>query len=104
MHMGSDPQDTASRVTPAAAMVSTLVTIMVNRRPLTSNSAPVKMRPKPLQTLRTPTIVVANASPAPTDRERSLAKLITLLPTAPSNPRQANAIQKLTRCSIWLVA
>lgn len=47
--------NTASKVTPDAQMVSILALSMVLRRPMTSNSVPVRIRPKPLQTDKTPT-------------------------------------------------
>lgn len=73
---------TASKVTVAAVMVRMAEVIMVIFLPAASKSAPVKTRPKPLQTASTPTMVVARAVVAPTESAKSRAKLITELPTA----------------------
>ena len=92
--------DTASNVTPAAQMVRVLAHNMVFLRPMMSKTAPVRIRPKPLHTERTPTRVTARDSGAFTERARSLAKLITELPTAARKEMQINAIQKDGRESI----
>ena len=88
-----EPMDTEIKVTKAAQMVRTLAQIIVLRLPITSKTAPVKIRPKPLQTESTPTRDTASASGASTERAKSLAKLITELPTAARNDIQINAIQ-----------
>ena len=77
MHTGSDWSSTATKVMPAARMVSPPDTSMVVRRPAASKNAPAMIRPNPLHTDKTPTKVVASAADAPTERERSLAKLMT---------------------------
>ena len=84
----------------AALMVSIFAQIMVLRRPIESKRAPVRIRPKPLHTESTPTSETANASGAFTDSARSLAKLITELPTAARNEIQIKASQKEGRESI----
>ena len=97
---GREPMETASNVTAAAQMVSTLAHNMVLRRPILSKSVPVRIRPKPLHTDNTPTRDTANASEAFTDKARSLAKLITELPTAARKEMHMKAIQKEGRQSI----
>ena len=91
---GREPIDTANSVTAAAQMVSALAYSMVLRRPILSKSVPVRMRPRPLHTDNTPTRDTANDSEAFTDRARSLAKLITELPTAAKHDMHIKAIQK----------
>ena len=97
---GREPMDTASNVTAAAQMVSMLAHNMVLRRPMESKSAPVRMRPMPLHTDRTPTKETAKDSGASTDKARSFAKLMTELPTAARKEMQTKAIQKDGRQSI----
>ena len=97
---GKDPEDTASNVTAAAPMVSRLEQIIVLRRPIASKRAPVRMRPNPLHTESTPTRETAKVSGAFTDNARSLAKLITELPTAARKEIQINASQKEGRDNI----
>lgn len=97
---GREPMDTAKSVTPAAQMVSTLAHNIVLRRPMESKRAPVRIRPNPLHTDNTPTRDTARASEALTDSAKSLAKLITELPTAAKKEIQINAIQKEGRQSI----
>ena len=58
------------------------------------------IRPKPLHTERTPTRETANDSGAFTDSARSLAKLITELPTAARNDIHIKASQKEGRANI----
>ena len=100
MQRGREPMDTASSVTAAAQIVSALAHSIVLRRPMVSKSAPVRMRPRPLHTDKTPTRETASVSDAFTDRARSLAKLITELPTAARKEIHINAIQKEGRQSI----
>jgi len=92
--------DAAISVTAAAQMVSALAHSMVLRLPITSNTAPVMIRPSPLHTERAPTSDTARASGAETDMARSLAKLITELPTAARKEMQMKAIQNDGRRSI----
>ena len=91
---------TANSITAAAQLVSILAHSMVLRRPIVSKRAPVRIRPKPLHMDNTPTRDTAKASGAYTDRARSLAKLITELPTAARQEIQIKAIQKEGRQSI----
>ena len=100
MQSGREPMKTASKVTAEAKMVRILAHIMVLRRPMLSKSAPVRIRPKPLQTESTPTRETASDSGAFTERARSLAKLMTELPTAARKEMQIKAIQKEGRRSI----
>ena len=100
MHSGREPMDTANSVTPAAQMVRPLAHSIVLRRPMESKSAPVKIRPIPLHTDRTPTKETARDSGASTDRAKSLAKLMTELPTAARKEIHTKAIQKEGRQSI----
>ena len=93
MQRGNDPTETASRVTPAAHIVITFAQIIVLRRTIASNTAPVIMRPIPLLTDSTPTRDTASDSDAFTEIARSFAKLITELPTAARKEMQTNAIQ-----------
>ena len=93
MQRGSEPTDTESKVMPAAQSVRTLASSIVLRRPITSNTAPVRIRPIPLQTESTPTSDTASDSAASTESARSFAKLITELPTAARKEMQINAIQ-----------
>ena len=90
---GRDLADTASRVIIAAKMVKALALSIVLRRPIASNTAPVIIRPNPLHTESTPTRETARDSGASTDRARSLAKLITELPTAARKLMHTKAIQ-----------
>ena len=85
---------TDTSTTAAAAMVSILAHSIVFLRPILSKSEPVRMRPKPLHTDSTPTRETANDSGAFTDSAKSLAKLITELPTAAKKEMQRKAIQK----------
>ena len=93
MHRGRELTDTAMSVVAAATIVKRFAQIIVLRQPITSKTAPVRIRPMPLQTERTPTRETAKASGALTDRERSFAKLMTELPTAAKNEIQRNANQ-----------
>ena len=97
---GKEPRLTANNVTAAAPIVSKLEQIIVLRRPMVSKSAPVRIRPKPLHTESTPTRETANDSGAFTDSARSLAKLITELPTAAKKEMHIKASQKEGRASI----
>ena len=101
MQRGRDPMETAKRVTAAAQMVRALDHSMVLRRPMASKSAPVRMRPMPLHTDSKPTRETASDSGALTERARSLAKLMTELPTAARKEMLTKAIQKEGRQSIW---
>ena len=74
--------------------------IIVFRRPMASKRAPVRIRPNPLQTESTPTRDTASDSGAFTDSARSLAKLITELPTAARKEIHIKASQKEGRDSI----
>ena len=84
----------------AAQIVSMLEQIIVLCRPILSKRAPVRIRPKPLQIESTPTRDTANDSGAFTDNARSLAKLITELPTAARKEIHIKASQKDGRASI----
>ena len=97
---GKEPRVTASNVTLAAQMVNMFAHSIVLRRPIVSNRVPVRIRPKPLHMDRTPTRETANASGAFIDSARSLAKLITELPTAARNDMHKKANQKEYRESI----
>ena len=97
---GKEPIDTASKVTVAAQMVITLAQIIVLRRPMRSKMAPVRIRPRPLQTDKTPTRETARDSGAFTERAKSLAKLMTELPTAARKEIQIKAIQNESLASI----
>ena len=99
-HKGREPTDTANRVTAAAQMVRILAYSIVLRRPMASKSAPVRIRPRPLQIDKIPTRDTARASDAFTDNAKSLAKLITELPTAAKKEMHTKAIQKEGRQSI----
>ena len=92
--------DTANKVTAAAQIVRILAHSMVLRRPIRSKSEPVRIRPKPLHTDNTPTRETASDSDVFTDNAKSLAKLITELPTAAKKEMQIKAIQKEGRQSI----
>lgn len=98
----NEPKVTASSVTVAAPIVSIFAQIMVLRRPILSKRAPVRIRPKPLHTESTPTRDTANDSGAFTDSARSLAKLMTELPTAARKEIHIKANQKDGRDSIWM--
>ena len=100
MQSGKELTDTATNVIPVAAIVRILAAIIVNLLPIASKSAPVMMRPSPLQTARTPTSVVARAASAPTESARSLAKLMTELPAAVKQTSAKNARQKVKRRTI----
>lgn len=97
---GKDTMVTAKRVTPAAQIVRMFAHSIVLRRPMVSKTAPVRIRPKPLHTERIPTRVTARDSGAFTESAKSLAKLITELPTAAKKEIQINAIQNDGRRSI----
>ena len=97
---GKELKETANNVTTAAQMVNIFAHNMVLRRPMVSNKAPVRIRPKPLHIDSTPTRETANASGAFVDSARSLAKLITELPTAARNEMHRKANQKEYRESI----
>ena len=100
MQSAKESTDTAIRVTVAAPIVRIFAQSIVLRQPIESNRIPVRMRPTPLHIERIPTRETANASGASTDRARSLAKLITELPTAARKDMHINAIQKDGRESI----
>ena len=100
MHRESEPTETAINVTVAAHIVNILANNIVLRRPMMSNKVPVRILPRPLHTDNTPTRETANDSEAFTDKAKSLAKLITELPTAAKNEMQMNAIQNEGRLSI----
>ena len=84
-------------------MAAPLASSMVRRRPRVSKRAPVRMRPRPLHTASTPTRVVDRAALAPTERERSFEKEITVLPMAARKMMHRKARQKVKRRSIWPV-
>ena len=94
MHSGKELINVAKRVTDAAQIVRTFAQSIVFLRPIASKTAPVSMRPMPLQTERTPTKETARDSGADTESARSLAKLITVLPTAAKKEMVIKAIQK----------
>ena len=100
MHSTKELTDTAVRVTVAAQIVKIFAEIIVLRQPITSKTAPVRMRPRPLHTESMPTRDTAKASGALTDRARSFAKLMTELPTAAKKEIHRNAIQNDGRQSI----
>ena len=94
IHNGKELMNVAKRVTDAAQIVRMFAQSMVFLRPIASKTAPVRMRPTPLQTERTPTKETASDSGADTESARSLAKLITVLPTAAKKESVIKAIQK----------
>jgi hypothetical protein len=99
-HITRESAYTATSVTAAAQMVKIFALSIVLRLPIASNTAPVIILPRPLHTESTPTRDTAKDSGALTDKARSLAKLITELPTAARNEMQINAIQNEGRHSI----
>ena len=100
MHTGKEPIITEIRVIPAATMVKRVAISIVFFLPRLSKRAPVIILPSPLQTASTPTKVVAKVALAPTESDKSRAKLITELPTAVAKASKANALQKEKRFSI----
>ena len=80
---------------PAAIIVRMFAEIIVVFLPNLSKRIPVRIRPMPLKTESTPTSVVAREGAASTDSIRSLAKLITQLPTAVINAIQMKALIKV---------
>ena len=71
--------DTESNVTAAAQIVRIFAQIIVLRQPITSNTAPVIIRPRPLQTESIPTRETARVSGAFTESARSLWKAATYI-------------------------
>ena len=86
-----------------ARTARTPAAIMVLRRPKRSKAAPVRMRPKPLQTERIPTSTVAAAEARPTETARSLAMEITAFPPAARKTIIKSAFQKAAVFSISAV-
>ena len=84
-------------------MVIIFANIIVRRRPAVSNITPHIILPSPLQMDNMPTRDVAKLSAAPINIARSLAKLITVLPTAASEIVYRKNFQKVNMPSICKV-